>query len=76
MASATATTVLKMIDSLPEPEQERVLEHLREYIEDVREDAEWNEAFARSQDKLAAAGRKAKAQIAQGLATPLDPDQL
>ena len=60
MASAAAATILKIMESLPEPMQERVLEHLQEYIEDVRDEMQWNELFAGFQDKLIAAARKAR----------------
>ena len=43
---------------------------------DVADEAKWNELFAKSQDKLIAAARKARRDIACGLATPLDLDQL
>jgi alpha/beta superfamily hydrolase len=76
MTSAASATVVKMIDSLPEPVQERVVEHLQDYIADVRDEMKWNESFAKSQDKLVAAAKKAREEIAQGLATPLDLEQL
>ncbi len=38
-STATMATMMKMLESLPEHMQERVLDHMREYIEDVREDA-------------------------------------
>jgi hypothetical protein len=76
MTSAASTTVVKMIDALPEAVQERVVEHLQDYIADIRDEMKWGESFAKSQDKLAAAAKKAREEIAQGLATPLDPDQL
>jgi hypothetical protein len=74
--SAATATVLKMMESLPEPVQERVVEHLQDYIEDMRDEIAWNESFARTEDALVAAARKARAEIAQGLATPLNPDDL
>ena len=76
MTSAASATVVKMIDSLPESVQERVVEHLQDYIAEVRDEMAWNESFATSQDKLVAAAKKAREEIAQGLATPLDLDQL
>lgn len=76
MTSATSATIVKMIDSLPEVLQERVVEHLQDYIADVRDETKWNESFANSQDKLVAAAKKAREEMAQGLATPLDLDQL
>jgi hypothetical protein len=33
--SAATATILKMMESLPEPVQERVVEHLQDYIEDM-----------------------------------------
>ena len=73
---AASETVVRMIDALPEAVQERVVEHLQDYIADVRDEMKWNESFARSQDKLVAAAKKAREDIGRGLATPLDIDQL
>lgn len=74
--STSLSTVLEMLASLPESIQERVLGHLRYYIGDLRDEMRWNETFARSGDKLVAAARKAREEIARGLATPLDSHQL
>jgi hypothetical protein len=63
MSSDTTVTVLKMIESLPEPVQERVLEHLQDYIEDVRDEMQWGDSFARSKDKLVAAAKKARKEL-------------
>jgi hypothetical protein len=76
MTSAASTTVVTMIDSLPEAVQERVVEHLQDYIADMRDEMKWNESFGKSQDKLVAAAKQAREDIARGLATPLDLDQL
>ena len=70
MSSVTVATVTKMLETLPDPLQERVAEHLREYIQDVRDEGRWDELFRGSQNGLAAAARKAREQIAQGLAKP------
>ena len=51
-------------------------EHLREYIEDLREELQWDTIFKKTQSQLAAAARRAKQEIAAGLAKPLDHDQL
>ncbi len=76
MSPAASTTVIQMVDSLPEALQERVVEHMQEFIADLRDELQWNESFAKSQDKLVAAAQKARAEIARGLATPLTPEQL
>ena len=76
MSSAVITTVVKMMESLPDPVQDRVAEHLREYIEDLRDELQWDETFKKTQSQLVTAARRAKQEIAAGQAKPLDPDQL
>ena len=76
MTSATAETMAKMVEQLPTGLQDRVLEHLREYIEDIREDMKWNESFSKSQDKLIAAARQARKEISEGKSVPMDLDML
>ena len=76
MSSAVIATAIKMLEPLPEPTQQQVLEHLREYIAELEDESEWNATFQRSQSKLVAAARRAKEQISQGDAPPLDVDQL
>jgi hypothetical protein len=76
MASAATATVIKMIEALPESVQDRVVERLRDYIEDTRDEMQWDDSFSRSQDKLVAAARMARAEISRGLATPLEPEHL
>ena len=76
MPSATITTVITMLESLPEPMQDQVVEHLREYLADMQDELVWSAQFKRSQPQLIAAARRAKQQIAEGLAQPLDYDQL
>ena len=76
MSSATITTVITMLESLPEPMQEQVVEHLREYLADMQDELAWSAQFKRTQPQLIAAARRARQQIAEGLAQPLDYDQL
>ncbi|MBI5290456.1 MAG: hypothetical protein HY872_01080 [Chloroflexi bacterium] len=76
MSSTAIATVTKMLESLPEPAQDRVVEHLREYLEDLQDELQWDTLFKRTQPQLAAAARRAKQEIAQGLAKPMDFDQL
>ena len=72
MPSTAIATVEKMLESLPEEAQERVVEHLREYILDLQDELQWNALFKRTQDKLVAAARRAKEEIAAGKAEPMD----
>lgn len=76
MSSATITTVITMLESLPESVQDRVVEHLREYLTDMQDELVWDAQFKRTQPQLIAAARRARQQIVEGLAQPLDYDQL
>jgi hypothetical protein len=76
MSSTAIVTVTKMMESLPEPAQDQVVEHLREYLEDLQDGLQWDALFKRTQAQLVAAARRARQEIAQGLAKPMDYDQL
>jgi hypothetical protein len=75
MSKATETAA-KMIGSLPEAVQERVVEELRALVEDARDEAKWDELIERKKDGLIAAARKARKDIAAGKATDMDFDKL
>ena len=72
MSSTAVATVIKMLEPLPEETQERVVEHLREYLTDLQDERAWDKTFERTQDQLMAAARCAKKQIAEGCSTPMD----
>lgn len=76
MSSATIATLVKMIESLPAPAQEQVVEHLREYLPDLQDEVRWNEFFQKSQPGLVEAARRARQDKAAGLASALDFDRL
>ena len=76
MSSVGIATVVKMMESLPEPAQARVVDHLREYIEDLRDEEQWDTKFQQTQPQLAAAAQRARQEIQAGQAQPLDPDEL
>ena len=76
MTSNAIATVTKMLEALPEAMQDRVVEHLREYLADLQDELEWDRLFERTQPQLVAAARRAKQEIAQGHAQPLDYDAL
>jgi hypothetical protein len=71
MTSTAVATVMKMIESLPEDTQDQVVEHLRDYLENLRDDKKWDETFKKTQTQLVAAARQARKEIAEGLAKPL-----
>jgi len=76
MPTSASITMMKMIESLPEPLQERALEHMQQYVEDARDELKWNEVFVKSQSKLVAAARQAREEIVRGRATPMNFEDL
>ena len=76
MSSIAIATVIKMMEALPETVQDQVTEHLREYIEDLQDELRWDTSFKKTQPQLVASARRAKQEIAEGQAKPLDDDQL
>lgn len=76
MSSATVTTLIKMVESLPEELQEKIVEQVRNYIAELEDEVRWSASFTQTKDNLIAAARKAKQEIAAGQAMPMDYDQL
>ncbi len=76
MSSTATATVITMIESLPEAEQNQVIEHLREYIEDIQDELQWDKSFQKTQQQLIAAAQQAKREITEGQSQPLDYNQL
>ena len=70
MSSTVIATVVKMMESLPDPVQNRVADHLREYIEDLRDELQWDSIFKQTQAQLITAARRAKQEIAAGQVKP------
>lgn len=71
MSAETITTVVKMLETLPDSAQERVAEHLRDYLAEIQDEIRWDKAFAKTQPQLIAMAREAKRQIAAGQTSPL-----
>lgn len=76
VSSPQILTKVEIMESLPVSLQERVTDHLREYINDLQDEIKWDNSFAKSQSKLVAAARIAKQEIAEGKAVVLDFNQL
>jgi hypothetical protein len=76
VSSPQISTLVKIMESLPVSLQERVTDHLREYINELQDEIKWDNSFAKSQSKLVAAARIAKQEIAEGKAVVLDFNQL
>jgi hypothetical protein len=60
MAAEAIATLVKMLESLPETAQDQVVVHLREYIEELRDELRWDVSFEKTQAQLAATGKRAK----------------
>jgi hypothetical protein len=76
MPTAAAVTIAYMIEPLPPHSQDQVVDHLRSYIEELREDTQWNETFANSQDGLKAMAKQATLLMKQGKTVPMNISQL
>lgn len=76
MSSTRIATLVRMVESLPETAQEQVIEHLRQYIQDLQDELQWDIAFAQTQPQLRAAAQRAKHDIAAGRATPMGHERL
>ncbi|HKZ77080.1 MAG TPA: hypothetical protein VJ124_02065 [Pyrinomonadaceae bacterium] len=74
MSSTAIATIVKMMETLPDSTQNQVVEHLREYLDDIQDEMRWDETFEKTQAQLVATARRAKQEIAAGQAKPLDYD--
>jgi hypothetical protein len=76
MSTTAIATITKMMESLPDNLQDRVVEYLREYIEDLRDEMQWESSFQKTQSQLIVAAKRAKQEIAEGKAQPMDYEKL
>ncbi len=63
MSSRAIATWVKIMESLRETLQDKVVEHLREYLEELRDEEEWNLFFQNTQQSLIVAAQRAKQEI-------------
>ena len=47
VSSPQISTLVKIMESLPASLQERVTDHLREYINDLQDEIKWDNSFAK-----------------------------
>jgi len=76
MSSAKLNTAIKMLESLPDHVQERVVDHLRDYIEDLRDEMKWDNTFRKTSKQLTRLAKDAKREIKSGRSKPLNLKQL
>jgi len=76
METVAIHTVVKMMETLPESAQNRVVDLVREYLADLEDEAEWDELFAATQPQLEEFARQARREIQEGKAELMDFDRL
>ena len=76
MQSPILTTIIKMIESLPEEKQEQVLNHLYEYITELYDEIKWDILFKNSQEELSKIAKEVRKDIAEGKIEDFDYDKL
>ena len=74
--STAVATVIKMLESLPDTAQNQVLDHLREYITELQDEAKWASRLEGTRSKLVEAAKRARQDIAAGLTEPMDYGKL
>ena len=65
-----------MVESLPSDAQEKLADHIRDYIAELDDEMRWDDSFKRTQTSLVAAACRTKQEIAQGRSIPMDYEQL
>lgn len=69
MSSTAIDEVVKMMEDLPVGLQDRLVEHMREYVNDLLDEKRWDESFNKTQNQLIIAAKRAKQEIAEGKST-------
>ena len=68
-------TAVKILEALPEPTQENLVEELRRLALEAKDDAEWDKQFSKSKG-LKAAAQKVRKAVAEGKAEDMDFERL
>ncbi|MEP6776041.1 MAG: hypothetical protein ABJA50_10645 [Chloroflexota bacterium] len=66
MSSTIIATLIKMLESLPETQQEQAVEHLRKWVADLQDDLQGDATFEETQDKLVSAAQCARRETDEG----------
>ena len=62
MSTTAIVTVVSMMENLPESTQTQVVNHLREYLTDLEDEAQWDTKFKQTESALIAAAKLARQQ--------------
>lgn len=76
MPSSTMATIIKMIELLPENQQENIAAHLREYIADLDDEIRWDNKFRNTQSELSKIAKGVRKEISEGKMQGFDYDKL
>ena len=76
MSTNSIATIIKMMESLPLSVQDKVVEHLQEYLLDLQDELKWDYLFQNTQNQLVAKAKLAKQEIAKGQSKPMEYDKL
>jgi hypothetical protein len=76
MESPQIAILIKMMESLPEEEQNQVVEAFRAYIADLQDEVRWENSYKQTQDKLIKTAHRARRQIREKSSQPLDLSRL
>jgi hypothetical protein len=76
MFTTEIATVVTMMENLPESTQKQVVNHLREYLADLEDEAQWDVNFAHSEPALVAAAKRARQQKQAAKSEPMNFDRL
>ena len=76
MTTPAIITLVKMLEPLPVTQQEQAVEHLREYLAELADEARWQGNYERTAARLTEAARQARKDIDEGKAKPMDFDRL
>jgi len=76
MTAPALVTVIRMMEELPEPVQNQVVSHLQEYLAALNEELKWDAAFRSTQSRLSALAKRARQEIEDGKAIPMDFNRL
>lgn len=69
-------TAIKLLETLPEPTQEALVEELRRLALEAQDEAKWDALLARTGGGLKAAAQKVRQEIEAGKASDMDFERL
>jgi hypothetical protein len=72
MSTPAIMTLTKMMETLPVSVQEQAVEHLRDYLAELQDENQWDALYDKTQNQLVETAKRARQEIAEGKAKPMD----